>query len=33
MQLTLREKDRLIILTAALVAKRRKNRGLKLNYP
>lgn len=33
MQLTPREKDKLLIFTAALVAERRKGRGLKLNYP
>ena len=33
MQLTPHEKDKLLIFTAALVAERRKNRGLKLNYP
>lgn len=33
MQLTPREKDKLLIFTAALVAERRKDRGLKLNYP
>lgn len=33
MDLTPREKDKLLIFTAALVAERRKNRGLKLNYP
>ena len=27
------EKDKLLIFTAALVAERRKDRGLKLNYP
>jgi urease subunit gamma len=32
-QLTPQEKDKLLIFTAALVAERRKNRGLKLNYP
>jgi urease subunit gamma len=31
--LTPREKDKLLIFTAALVAERRKARGLKLNYP
>ena len=29
----LKEKDKLLIFTAALVAERRKDRGLKLNYP
>lgn len=33
MQLTPQEKDKLLIFTAALVAERRKARGLKLNYP
>lgn len=33
MQLTPREKDKLMIFTAALLAERRKNRGLKLNHP
>jgi urease subunit gamma len=33
MQLTPREKDKLLIFTAGLVAERRKARGLKLNYP
>ncbi len=33
MQLTPREKDKLLLFTAALLAERRKNRGLKLNYP
>ena len=33
MKLTPREKDKLLIFTAALLAERRKNRGLKLNYP
>ncbi|MBF2088102.1 MAG: urease subunit gamma [Leptolyngbya sp. DLM2.Bin15] len=33
MQLTPQEKDKLMIFTAALVAERRKDRGLKLNYP
>ncbi len=33
MELTPREKDKLLIFTAALVAERRKERGLKLNYP
>ena len=28
-----REKDKLLIFTAALLAERRKARGLKLNYP
>jgi urease subunit gamma len=33
MELTPREKDKLLIFTAALVAERRMARGLKLNYP
>ena len=33
MELTPREKDKLLLFTAALVAERRKGRGLKLNYP
>ena len=33
MELTPREKDRLLIFTAGLLAERRKARGLKLNYP
>ncbi len=33
MQLSPQEKDKLMIFTAALLAERRKNRGLKLNYP
>ena len=33
MHLTPREQDKLLIFTAALVAERRKARGLKLNYP
>lgn len=33
MQLTPQEKDKLLIFTAALLAERRKDRGLKLNYP
>jgi urease subunit gamma len=32
-ELSPREKDKLLIFTAALVAERRRNRGLKLNYP
>jgi len=31
--LTPREKDKLLIFTASLVAERRRARGLKLNYP
>jgi urease subunit gamma len=33
MELSPREKDKLLIFTAALVAERRRARGLKLNYP
>ena len=33
MELTPREKDKLLLFTAALVAERRRARGLKLNYP
>ncbi|MFM7353636.1 MAG: urease subunit gamma [Microcystis aeruginosa] len=33
MQLSPQEKDKLLIFTAALLAERRKNRGIKLNYP
>jgi urease subunit gamma len=33
MQLTPQEKDKLLIFTAALLAERRRAKGLKLNYP
>ena len=33
MKLSPQEKDKLLIFTAALLAERRKDRGLKLNYP
>ena len=33
MELTPREKDKLLIFTAGLLAERRRGRGLKLNYP
>ncbi|MBF0509075.1 MAG: urease subunit gamma [Deltaproteobacteria bacterium] len=33
MDLSPREKDKLMIFTAGLLAERRKARGLKLNYP
>jgi urease subunit gamma len=33
MELTPREKDKLLIFAAALLAERRRARGLKLNYP
>jgi len=32
-ELTPREKDKLLLFTAALLAERRKERGVKLNYP
>jgi len=32
-ELTPREKDKLLVFTAALLAERRLGRGLKLNYP
>jgi urease subunit gamma len=32
-ELTPREKDKLLVFTAALLAERRKGRGLKLNHP
>ena len=32
-KLTPREKDKLLIFTAALLAERRRARGLRLNYP
>jgi urease subunit gamma len=32
-ELTPREKDKLLLFTAGLLAERRKARGLKLNYP
>jgi len=32
-ELTPREKDKLLIFTAALLAERRRAKGLKLNYP
>ena len=32
-QLSPQEKDKLLIFTAALLAERRKEKGLKLNYP
>jgi urease subunit gamma len=32
-ELTPREKDKLLLFTAAMLAERRKARGLKLNYP
>jgi len=33
MELSPREKDKLLLFTAGLLAERRKARGLKLNYP
>ena len=33
MELTPREKDKLLLFTAALLAERRRARGLKLNHP
>ena len=33
MELTPREKDKLMLFTAALLAERRRERGVKLNYP
>ena len=33
MELTPREKDKLLLFTAGLLAERRNDRGLKLNYP
>lgn len=33
MELLPREKDKLLLFTAALLAERRKARGVKLNYP
>jgi len=33
MDLTPREKDKLLLFTAALLAERRKDRGVKLNHP
>jgi len=33
MELSPRDKDKLLIFTAALLAERRKERGIKLNYP
>ena len=32
MELTPREKDKLLLFTAALLAERRRDSGLKLNY-
>jgi urease subunit gamma len=33
MEVTPRDKDKLLLFTAALLAERRKAKGLKLNYP
>ncbi len=33
MDLTAREKDKLLVAVAAMVARRRLERGIKLNYP
>lgn len=33
MELSPREKDKLLLFTAALLAERRKAKGIKLNYP
>lgn len=33
MELSPRDKDKMLIFTAALLAERRKAKGLKLNYP
>ena len=33
MDLTPRERDKLLVFTAALLAERRRARGLRLNYP
>lgn len=33
MELTPREKDKLLLFTAALLAERRRARGVRLNYP
>jgi len=33
MELSPREKDKLVLFTAGLLAERRKARGVKLNYP
>ncbi len=33
MQLTPREKDKLLLFTAAMLAEKRRARGVKLNYP
>lgn len=33
MELTPREKDKLMLFTAAMLAEQRRGRGIKLNYP
>jgi len=33
MELSPREKDKLLLFVAAELAEKRKNRGVKLNYP
>ena len=33
MELSPREKDKLLLFTAAMLAQQRKERGIKLNYP
>ncbi|MEF1339479.1 urease subunit gamma, partial [Vibrio rotiferianus] len=33
MELTPRDKDKLLLFTAGLLAERRKEKGIKLNYP
>ena len=33
MELTPREKDKLLLITAAMLAEQRRARGVKLNYP
>ncbi len=33
MELSPREKDKLLLFTAAMLAQQRKDRGIKLNYP
>jgi len=33
MELSPREKDKLLVAMAAMIAERRKQRGIKLNYP
>ncbi len=33
MELSPREKDKLLVFTAAMLAEKRRARGVKLNYP